>query len=222
MFRSAYCDSFMALPDASCMGRYDRTGVPRIIQSGSEGQTGFCYFLSCVEVVKVKITHAKRGSQKNPAITHGLPDKCPAPLCVIALFLFDHYFILKAHALLTGYYYKRQQQHYNHTTTTTSILQGQDNTTLHMRVVEMVMSSFWFRMKRSQRQGAGSGHFIQNYSKLDYIYSRVATSPANYIENPASSLWFVEYSNRLADTFSLFWFWMKQSQHQRQPFYSKF
>jgi hypothetical protein len=49
MFRSAYCDSFMALPDASCMGRYDRTGVPRIIQSGSEGQTGFCYFLACVE-----------------------------------------------------------------------------------------------------------------------------------------------------------------------------
>jgi hypothetical protein len=39
----------MALPDPSCMGRYDRTGVPRIIQSGSEGQTGFCYFLACVK-----------------------------------------------------------------------------------------------------------------------------------------------------------------------------
>jgi hypothetical protein len=33
----------MALPD-------DRNGVPRIIQSGSEGQTGFCYFLACVEL----------------------------------------------------------------------------------------------------------------------------------------------------------------------------
>jgi hypothetical protein len=39
----------MVLPDASCMGRYDRIGVPQIIQSGSEGQTGFCYFLACVE-----------------------------------------------------------------------------------------------------------------------------------------------------------------------------
>jgi hypothetical protein len=42
----------MALPDASCMGRYDRTGVPRVIQSGSEGQTGFCYFLAYEYVEK--------------------------------------------------------------------------------------------------------------------------------------------------------------------------
>jgi hypothetical protein len=42
-----------------------------------------------------------------------------------------------------------------------------------------------------------SGHFIQNSSKLDYFYSLVAASPANHIENPVSSLWFVEYSNRL-------------------------
>jgi hypothetical protein len=40
-----------------------------------------------------------------------------------------------------------------------------------------------------------SGHFFQNYSKLDYFYSIVGTSPANNIENPISSLWLVEYSN---------------------------
>jgi hypothetical protein len=40
----------IALPDTSCMGRYDRTGVPRIIQSGSGGQTGFCYALAGVEL----------------------------------------------------------------------------------------------------------------------------------------------------------------------------
>jgi hypothetical protein len=62
-----------------------------------------------------------------------------------------------------------------------------------------------------------SAHFIHNSSKLDYFYSLVATSPANNIENPASSLWFlpVEYSNRLQEALSLFWFWMKQSQRQR-------
>jgi hypothetical protein len=59
-----------------------------------------------------------------------------------------------------------------------------------------------------------SGHFIQNSSKLDYFYSLVATSPANHIENPVNRLWLVEYSNRLADTLSLFWFRMKQLQHQ--------
>jgi hypothetical protein len=32
------------------------------------------------------------------------------------------------------------------------------------------------------------GHFIQNASKLDYCYSLVATSTANHIENPVSSL----------------------------------
>jgi hypothetical protein len=35
----------MALPDTSCMGRYDRTGVPRIMQSGR-----VCYVLACVEL----------------------------------------------------------------------------------------------------------------------------------------------------------------------------
>jgi hypothetical protein len=59
-----------------------------------------------------------------------------------------------------------------------------------------------------------SGRFIQNYSRLDYFYSLAATSPVNYIENPVSSLWFVEYLNRLADALSSFWFWMKRSQHQ--------
>jgi hypothetical protein len=50
-----------------------------------------------------------------------------------------------------------------------------------------------------------SSHFIQNSSKLDYFYSL----------NPASSLWLIEYSKRLGDALSLFWFWrMKQSQHQ--------
>jgi hypothetical protein len=59
-----------------------------------------------------------------------------------------------------------------------------------------------------------SAHFIQNSSKLDYFYSLVG---ANNIENPASSLWFlpVEYSNRLQEALSLFWFWMKQSKCQR-------
>jgi hypothetical protein len=61
---------------------------------------------------------------------------------------------------------------------------------------------------------AGSGHFIQNSSKLDYFYSLVATSPANHIENLASNLWFVEYSTRLRETLSLSWFWMKKSQRQ--------
>jgi hypothetical protein len=107
-----------------------------------------------------------------------------------------------------------QQSCYNNAKTTTSILQGQDDNTLRMRVVEMVMSSFWFGMKRSQRQGAGSGHFIQDSMKLDYFYSLVAMSPANHIENPASTLWFVEYLNRLLEALSSFWFWMKQSQRQ--------
>jgi hypothetical protein len=56
-----------------------------------------------------------------------------------------------------------------------------------------------------------SGHFVQIYSKLDNFYSLVATSPANHIENPTSSLWLVEYSNCLVDALSSFWFWMKQS-----------
>jgi hypothetical protein len=60
-----------------------------------------------------------------------------------------------------------------------------------------------------------SAHFIQNSSKLDYFYSLVGKSPAYNLENPASSLWFVEYSNRLGEALSLFWFWMKQLQHQR-------
>jgi hypothetical protein len=77
------------------------------------------------------------------------------------------------------------------------------------------MSSFWFWMKRLQRQGAGSSHFIQNSSKLDYFDSLVGTSPATHIEYPTSSLLFVEYSNCLADALLLFWFWMKQLQHQR-------
>jgi hypothetical protein len=59
-----------------------------------------------------------------------------------------------------------------------------------------------------------SDHFIQNSSKLDCFFTLVATSPANHIENPASSLWFVEYSNRLADALFLLWFWMKQLQRQ--------
>ncbi len=40
----------VALPNTSCMGWCDRTGVLRIIQSGSEGQTGFCYFLAWVHL----------------------------------------------------------------------------------------------------------------------------------------------------------------------------
>jgi hypothetical protein len=61
-----------------------------------------------------------------------------------------------------------------------------------------------------------SAHFIKNSSKLDYFYILVGTSPANNLENPASSLWFlaVEYSNRIQEALSLFWFWMKQSQRQ--------
>jgi hypothetical protein len=59
-----------------------------------------------------------------------------------------------------------------------------------------------------------SDHFIQNSSTLHYFYSLVAASPANHIGNPASSLWFVDYPNRLADALSLFWFPMKQSQRQ--------
>jgi hypothetical protein len=60
-----------------------------------------------------------------------------------------------------------------------------------------------------------SGNFIQNSSKLDYFYSLVlATSPANHIESPVNSLWFVGYLNRLRDALSLFWFWMKQLQRQ--------
>jgi hypothetical protein len=74
-------------------------------------------------VVKAKISHPKRGSQKNPQITHGFPDDCPPPLCMPALFLFDH-LILKAN-VLTGYYKRQQQQppttttanNNNHTTT---------------------------------------------------------------------------------------------------------
>jgi hypothetical protein len=62
-----------------------------------------------------------------------------------------------------------------------------------------------------------SAHFIQNSNKLDYFYSLVGTSPANNLENPASSLWFlpVDFSNQLQEALSLFWFWMKQSQRQR-------
>jgi hypothetical protein len=74
-------------------------------------------------VVNIKISHAKRGYQKNPEITHGLPDDCPPPLCMPAFFKFDH-LILKANAL-TGYYNRQQPQppttttanNNNHTTT---------------------------------------------------------------------------------------------------------
>jgi hypothetical protein len=80
-------------------------------------------------IVKVKISHAKRGWQKNPKISHGLPDDCPSPLCMPALFLFDH-LILKANATTnannnkptttTANNNKRQQQqpNPNHTTWT--------------------------------------------------------------------------------------------------------
>jgi hypothetical protein len=45
----------IALPDTSCMGWYNHTGVPWIIQSGREGQTGFCYVLACIEQKQVLI-----------------------------------------------------------------------------------------------------------------------------------------------------------------------
>jgi hypothetical protein len=31
------------------MCQYNRTGMPRIIQNGSKGQTGFSYVLACTE-----------------------------------------------------------------------------------------------------------------------------------------------------------------------------
>jgi hypothetical protein len=39
-------------------------------------------------------------------------------------------------------------------------------------------------------------------------------APANHIESPVTSLWFVGYSNRVPDALLQFWFWMKQSQGQ--------
>jgi hypothetical protein len=80
-------------------------------------------------IVKVKISNAKRGWQKNPKITHGLPDNCPSPLCMPALFLFD-YLILKANTTTnannnkTNNYNRQQQQPYYNQTPTT--LHGQD------------------------------------------------------------------------------------------------
>jgi hypothetical protein len=67
-----------------------------------------------------------------------------------------------------------------------------------------------------------SGHLTQNYSKLDYFYSLVPRTPTNHIENPASSLCFVEYSNRSLEALSSFWFWMKQSQRQGAPIYASY
>jgi hypothetical protein len=59
-----------------------------------------------------------------------------------------------------------------------------------------------------------SGHFIQNYSKVEYAYGLVATSPIHRRESLATRLWFVGYSNRSLDALPLFWFEMKQSQCQ--------
>jgi hypothetical protein len=47
---------------------------------------------------------------------------------------------------------------------------------------------FWIR--KSQGQGRKS-HFIQNASKLNYLYGLVATATANPIANSATILWFV-------------------------------
>jgi hypothetical protein len=43
MFRSTSYSDDSWLSQIRRVCRYNRTGVPRIIQSGSEGQTGFCY-----------------------------------------------------------------------------------------------------------------------------------------------------------------------------------
>jgi hypothetical protein len=39
------------------------------------------------------------------------------------------------------------------------------------------------------------------------------TSLMKHIESAGTSLWFVGYSNRIADALWLFWFWMKQWQY---------
>jgi hypothetical protein len=61
----------LALPDTSYMGQYDCTGVPRIIQSGSRGQTGFCYVLACAKIIKVSLrTGPACGPQKGNELLH--------------------------------------------------------------------------------------------------------------------------------------------------------
>jgi hypothetical protein len=89
-----------------------------------------------------KIFHARRGLQKNPEIIHGLPDDCPPPLCMPALFypiilflkLTPSHDTTKANnnsrqqlQLPTANNRQQQQQPYYNQTTT--ILQGQDDDT---------------------------------------------------------------------------------------------
>jgi hypothetical protein len=95
---------------------------------------------------KSQITHAKRGSKRNAAITDDLEDNnCPSPFCMPVLLVYDH-FILKPHAL-TGYYncqqhhQQKQQPYYNNTTTTITILQRYDNNT-KMMDIESAMEGF--------------------------------------------------------------------------------
>jgi hypothetical protein len=76
----------------------------------------------------VKISHAKRGWQKNPEITHGLPDDCPPPLCMPALFLFDH-LILKANTTTNANNNNNNSQQLQPPTTTTILQPNHNHTT---------------------------------------------------------------------------------------------
>jgi hypothetical protein len=79
MFRSASCcHSWLSQIRRVLARRYDRTGVPRIIQSGSGGQTGFCDVLSLRRNVVSVLP--RRGRQIQSIATSESPGNIPLPI----------------------------------------------------------------------------------------------------------------------------------------------